>query len=82
MPSCAPASAASGYAPVARVSAAVPSAGTVVTEMKTPTSAPDFSVVSDSTPAAPASTATTSDQPFGLTMKSVCAPDVAIRSVA
>jgi hypothetical protein len=46
-------------------------AGTVVTEMKTPTSAPLFAEVSESTPATPASTATTSDQRSGAVMKPV-----------
>jgi hypothetical protein len=43
-----------------------PEAGMVVTEMKTPTSPPDFDEVSASTPAEPAMTATMSDHQFGV----------------
>ena len=39
----------------------VPTAGTEVMEKKTPTSAEDFDVVSESTPATPASSAMTND---------------------
>ena len=46
-------------------------AGTVVTEMNTPTSAPLFAEVSDRTPAIPAKTATTSDQRSGSVMNPV-----------
>ena len=46
-------------------------AGTVVTEMKTPTRAPLFADVRDSTPAIPASTATTTDQRSGAVMNPV-----------
>ena len=46
-------------------------AGTVVTEMNTPTSAPLFAEVSERTPATPARTATTSDQRSGAVMKPV-----------
>ena len=52
----------------------VPTAGTVVTEMNTPTSGPDLEVVSASTPATPASSAIRNDQMSGWTMKSVCGP--------
>ncbi|GAA3317288.1 hypothetical protein GCM10020219_038390 [Nonomuraea dietziae] len=43
-------------------------AGMVVTEMKTPTRAEDLPAVTDSTPAAPASSATMKDHLSGLTM--------------
>ena len=62
---------ASPQSPQARQTAKVPTAGIVVTEMNTPTSGPDFAVVSDSVPATPARQATTKDQPSGRTMKSV-----------
>ena len=55
----------------------VATAGTVVIEMKTPTSAEDFDVVSDRIPAHPASSATMNDQMSGWTMKSVASPVVA-----
>src|SRR3712207_492504 len=48
-----------------------PAAGTVVTEMKTPTSAFERPAVWDSTPAQPASTATTADHLSGRQMKPV-----------
>ena len=51
--------------PVPMHSATVPAAGTVVTEMNTPTSGPTSAVVSASVPAMPASTAMTNDQPSG-----------------
>jgi hypothetical protein len=46
-------------------------AGIVVTEMRTPVSAPDRSVVSESTPATPASVATMIENVFGSAMKYV-----------
>ena len=63
-------------------SASVPTAGTVVTEMNTPTSGPDLEVVSASTPATPASSAIRNDQMSGWTMKSVCGPVAASALVA
>ena len=59
----------------------VPTAGTVVMEMKTPTSAEDFDVVSESTPATPASRAMTNDQASGEMMNSVSGPVVACTKV-
>ena len=59
----------------------MPTAGTVVIEMKTPTSAEDFEVVSESTPAMPASSAMTNDHPSGEMMKSVRGPVVACSNV-
>ena len=55
----------------ARPSARLPSAGTVVTEMKTPTRAEAFPAVSEMTPATPASSATTNDQWSGCQMNPV-----------
>ena len=49
------------HTPRIAASAAYPAAGTVVTEMNTPTSAADFADVIDSMPAAPASSATISE---------------------
>ena len=49
---------------------AKPAAGTVVTEMNTPTSAADFDDTSDNMPAAPASSATTNDSGPTWKMKS------------
>ena len=46
-------------------------AGIVVTETRTPTSAPDLAEVSDSTPAMPAKKATMNENASGLEMKSV-----------
>ncbi len=46
-------------------------AGTVVTEIATPTSAPDFADVSESTPATPARNATTNENRSGCQMKAV-----------
>ena len=47
-------------------------AGIVVTEMSTPISAPDFAVDSDSIPATPARSATTTESASGCAMKRVC----------
>ena len=63
--------------PTAKLSATVPAAGTVVTEMNTPTRVDDFAAVSDSTPAVPASSAMTNDQPFGWRMNAVAGPVLA-----
>ena len=71
-PSWARAPGISDQTPTPRHSASVPTAGTVVTEMNTPTSGPDLEVVSASTPATPASSAIRNDQMSGCTMKSVC----------
>ena len=79
MPSCRSAEAASPQTPQARQTANVPTAGMVVIEMKTPTSGPDFAVVSDRVPAIPARQATTKDQPSGWTMKFVRSPVDACR---
>ena len=49
----------------------LPSAGTVVTEMKTPTRAEALPAVSEMTPATPASSATTNDQWSGCQMNPV-----------
>ncbi|SIM75782.1 Uncharacterised protein [Mycobacteroides abscessus subsp. abscessus] len=57
--------------PMATPRARLPAAGTVVTEMKTPTIALVLSVVWAHTPAAPASRATTKDQMSGRQMKPV-----------
>ena len=46
---------------VRRATAALAAAGTVVTEISTPTRAPDFAEVSDSVPATPARNATMND---------------------
>src|SRR5690348_7000164 len=60
----------SSHRPSPTATAAYPAAGTVVTEMKTPTSADDLPAVTDRTPAAPASSATMNDHLSGLTMNS------------
>lgn len=52
-------------------SAAFAAAGTVVTEIATPTSAPDFDEVSDSIPAMPARKATTKESQVGCQMNCV-----------
>jgi hypothetical protein len=59
----------SPFALKANSSAMLPAAGTVVTEMNTPVRPPDLAEVSDSTPAAPAITATMNDHLSGLSMK-------------
>ena len=59
--SCAADFAATSQSPRIAATTANPAAGTVVTEMNTPTSAADFDDTSDSIPAAPASSATTND---------------------
>ena len=46
-------------------------AGIVVTEISTPTRAPDLAEVSESMPAAPAKQATRNEKSFGLAMNSV-----------
>ena len=46
-------------------------AGIVVTEIRTPTRAPDFALVSESTPAVPAKAATMNENSSGWEMKSV-----------
>ena len=51
------------------VATAIAAAGIVVTEMRTPMSAPDFAVVSDSIPATPANSATMTVKVFGWEMK-------------
>ena len=51
--------------------AAFAAAGTVVTEMATPTRAPDLAEVSESVPAAPASSATTNEKASGAYTKPV-----------
>ncbi len=56
--------------PTVAATTANPAAGTVVTEMKTPTSAADFADTSDSMPAAPANNATTNDSGPTWKMKS------------
>jgi hypothetical protein len=61
----------SAHPPRPRDRAMSAAAGTVVTEMNTPTSAPLFAEVRESTPATPASTATTTDQWSGAVMKPV-----------
>ena len=63
--SCSREPVASDHVVVARASDNVPTAGTVVTEMKTPTSVDDFDVVSETMPATPASSAMTNDHPSG-----------------
>ena len=65
MPSWAAAPPSWSVAPSASDRAKSPAAGTVVTEMNTPTSAFVRPPVWDSTPAQPASTATTADQRSG-----------------
>ena len=47
-------------------------AGIVVTEIRTPISAPDFAVESESIPAVPASRATSTEKVSGCEMKNVC----------
>ena len=68
--SCAADLAATSQSPSMAATTAKPAAGTVVTEMKTPTSAADFDDTSDSMPAAPASSATTNDSGPTWKMKS------------
>ena len=65
-PSCSALPRTSVICPNARPSATLPAAGTVVTEMKTPASPPTRADVSDSTPAAPAMTATMNDHLSGV----------------
>jgi hypothetical protein len=59
--SCSSDCAAHPYCPWTNATEAKPAAGTVITEMNTPTSAADFADVSDSIPPAPASRATISE---------------------
>src|SRR5690242_2375470 len=59
--SCAADWPATAQSPTVAATTANPAAGTVVTEMNTPTSAADFADTSDSMPAAPAKRATTND---------------------
>ena len=73
-PSCRAALLTSDQTPAPMHSAIVPTAGTVVTEMKTPTRGPDFEVVRERTPATPASSAITNDQMSGLMMNFVSSP--------
>ncbi len=61
---------ATSQSPVVVATTDIPAAGTVVTEMKTPISAADFDVTSDSMPAAPASSATTNENGPTRKMKS------------
>ena len=56
--------------PTVAATTANPAAGTVVTEMKTPTSAADLADTNDSIPAAPANSATTNDSGPTWKMKS------------
>ena len=63
-------SAAISQSPTVAATTANPAAGTVVTEMKTPTSAADFADTNDSIPAAPANNATTNDSGPTWKMKS------------
>jgi integrase len=51
--------------PRARATAVLPAAGTVVTEINTPMSAPDLAAVSDRMPAIPARNATTKENASG-----------------
>ena len=53
--------AAMSQSPTVAATTAKPAAGTVVTEMKTPTRAADLADTNDSMPAAPANNATTND---------------------
>ena len=62
--------AATSQSPTDAATTANPAAGTVVTEMNTPTRAADFADTSDSIPAAPASSATTNDSGPTWKMKS------------
>ena len=64
-PSCSALPRTSASCPNARPSAMLPAAGTVVTEMKAPASAPTRADVSESTPAEPAMTATMNDHLSG-----------------
>ena len=61
LPSCPAESTAIRHDPTVAATTANPAAGTVVTEMKTPTRAADFDDTSANMPAAPASSATTSE---------------------
>ena len=63
-------SAAMSQSPTVAATTAKPAAGTVVTEMKTPTRAADLAETSDSIPAAPANSATTNDSGPTWKMKS------------
>ena len=63
-------SAAISQSPTVAATTANPAAGTVVTEMKTPTSAADFADTNDSIPAAPANSATMNDSGPTWKMKS------------
>ena len=71
-PSCASEPRISCQSQIARPSATLPAAGTVVTLMKTPTMALDLSMAMASTPAAPARRATMNDHLSGRQMKFVC----------
>src|SRR4051812_26084548 len=68
--SCAADWAATAQSPTVAATTAKPAAGTVVTEMKTPTSAADFAETNDNMPAAPANNATTNDSGPTWKMKS------------
>ena len=67
--------------PTDAATTANPAAGTVVTEMNTPTSAADLADTSDSMPAAPASSATTNDSGPTWKMKSTSVSSRVLRSV-
>ncbi len=71
IPSCAADPVISAVSKTARPRARFPAAGTVVTEMKTPTMALVLSVARASTPAVPASSATMNDHRSGRQMKPV-----------
>ncbi len=67
--------------PIVAATTANPAAGTVVTEMKTPTNAADFADTNESIPAAPASSATTNENGPTWKMKSTpCSSRVLVSS--
>ena len=71
MTSCSAEPAASRHTPYAAATATFAAAGTVVTEISTPTSEPDFRAVIESMPATPASRPITQESASGRQMKSV-----------
>src|SRR6476659_3449225 len=80
-PSCAADWAAIAQSPTVAATTANPAAGTVVTEMNTPTSAADFDDTNDSMPAAPANNATTNENGPTWKMKSTSLSSLVVSSV-
>ena len=71
MASCAAAPRASFQSPYVAATAMFDAAGIVVTDTSTPTRAPDLALVSESTPATPATNATKNEKKSGCEMKPV-----------